>query len=239
MFFTRPLLSTALVAAFLPILAGCGPTAPAPEPETTPTAQEASEAVAPEATAPKAPAPTPGAPAEETATPESPDGAKSEADPTDQVPLPEITALNTAQFRGVMEKTKGKVTVLNLWATWCGPCIHETPDLVKFYNETDRETLNFVSLSFDDVPEVEGAIPEFLRTHKVTFPVFVLNDRNDEELFRALRTQFGGGIPTTYVYDKEGALVKSVDGAIGLEELRKIVVPLLASDTVTDSTATP
>lgn len=228
MYLNRPLFFTTLLAAALPILAGCGSEAPAPEPEATPAAQEAP---APEAAAPEAPA-------EEATTPESPDTAKSEATPADEVPLPEILSVSTAQFRGVMEKTKGKVTVLNLWATWCGPCIHETPDLVKFYNETDRETLNFVSLSFDDAPEVDGAIPEFLRTHKVTFPVMVLNDRNDEELYRALRTNFGGGIPTTYVYDKDGALVKSVDGAIGLEELREIVAPLLNPEPVTDSKPT-
>ena len=59
------------------------------------------------------------------------------------------------------------------------------------------------------------------------FPVYVLNERNDEGLEKALRVPFEGGIPATYVYDATGKLVMSELGAITLAELEAIVNPLL------------
>ena len=142
--------------------------------------------------------------------------------------LPEVKAVDTSQLAEIVAATTGKVTVLNVWATWCGPCVHEMPDLVSFYNESDRKKVAFVSLSIDDVAEISGAIPEFQREHKVPFPIYVLNERNDEGLTKALRGEFEGVIPVTYFYDREGNLSETVLGAVTLAEVREKVAALTA-----------
>ena len=205
------------------LMAGCSqpesavPSAP-PAPE-----QPAAEAPAPEATV-EVVAPTE---VEVAPMPEAPPAPVAEAPP--EAPLPEVRAVNTAQLGELVEGTLGKVTVLNIWATWCGPCVQEMPDLVKFYNETSRDTVAFLSLSIDAESEITGAIPEFQRTHKVPFPIYVLNERNDEGMTKALRVPFEGGVPATYIYDVAGKLVKSEVGAITLAELQAIVNPLLST----------
>lgn len=143
--------------------------------------------------------------------------------------LPEVIAVNTAQIGGLLDKTVGKVTVVNLWATWCGPCVQEMPDLVKFYNEMDREAVAFVSVSLDTEADIKEGIPNFQRTHKVPFPIFVLSEVNPEGLTKALRGSFGGGIPTTFFYDRSGTLAKTVVGAIPMEELLSTVKSLVES----------
>lgn len=203
------------------LVAGCSqpePVTPQTVPtETSPAVGEEGPAASPTAEATSAPAPE-AAPAAEP-TPEV--GAPAEA------PLPEVRAVNTAELGEIMEKTRGKVTVLNFWATWCVPCVKEMPDFVTLYNESDPELVALVSLSIDDASEVAGAIPEFQRTHKMPFPIYVLNERDDEALEKALRGKFSGMIPATFVYDKTGALVKMVEGPVTLAELREILKPLL------------
>lgn len=141
--------------------------------------------------------------------------------------LPEVTQVDNEQLASVLDETKGKVTVLNIWATWCPPCIHEMPDLVTFYNETDRESVAFISLSIDDVVELDGAIPEFQREHEMPFPIYVLNERDIEGIEKALRGSFGGALPTTYIYDRDGEIAMSVTGIVTLPQLHKEVEPLL------------
>lgn len=144
--------------------------------------------------------------------------------------LPEVLAVNTVKLGGLVERTLGKVTVLNIWATWCVPCVHEMPDLVTFYNQSDRASTAFVSVSIDDAVEITGAIPEFQRKHEVPFPIYVLNERDDDALFKALRGKFAGSIPATFLYDKSGALVKIFEGPVTLAELQEAVAPLLSTN---------
>ena len=204
------------------LVAGCSqpdPVTPQTVPsETSPPVAEEGPAASPTAEAASAPAPE-ALPAAEL--------APAAVDAPAETPLPEVRAVNTAELGEVIEKTVGKVTVLNFWATWCVPCVKEMPDFVTLYNESDPEQVALVSLSIDDAAEVTGAIPEFQRTHKMPFPIYVLNERDDEALEKALRGKFSGMIPATFVYDKTGALVKMVEGPATLAELREILKPLL------------
>lgn len=208
------LFAASLVFGGVLLMTGCSQPEPAAPSETPALEEPAAEATAPEATVEVV------APAEVEAAP------MPEAPP--EAPLPEVRAVNTAELGEIMEKTRGKVTVLNFWATWCVPCVQEMPDFVTLYNESDPEAVALVSLSIDDATEVTGAIPEFQRTHKMPFPIYVLNERDDEALEKALRGKFSGMIPATFVYDKTGALVKMVEGPATLSELREILKPLLS-----------
>jgi len=219
------LCAASLVFGAVLLIAGCSQPEPA-VPTVPPAAEQpADEVPGPDATVEVVPPLEPETPP----TPEMQPEAKAEPAPDAEARLPEVRAVNTAQLGELVAGTLGKVTVLNIWATWCGPCVQEMPDLVKFYNETSRDTVAFLSLSIDAESEITGAIPEFQRTHQVPFPVYVLNERDDEGLKKALRAPFEGGIPATYVYDATGKLVTSELGAITLAQLQGIVNPLLAT----------
>jgi len=143
-----------------------------------------------------------------------------------EAPLPPVTEIDAAKLGEILAANEGKITVLNIWATWCGPCVYEMPDLAAFYNESDRENIAFVSLSVDAVPEMESAIPEFQRDHSVPFPIYVLSGRDDEGMLKALKTEFEGAIPATFLYRKDGSLGATKVGAVTKEKLREMIANL-------------
>ena len=96
---------------------------------------------------------------------------------------------------------KGKVTIVNLWATWCPPCIAEMPDLQDLYDEYgDRVNFYFVS------SEKKEPIQKFLNKNKYTIPVY-------QPLSVAPETIASRSIPATYLIDKSGKIVIKKKGA--------------------------
>ena len=97
---------------------------------------------------------------------------------------------------------RGKVVLLNFWATWCPPCRKEMPDLEALYEKFSPQGLVILGIS-DDEP---GKVRPFIRDRNVTFPVLL--DRGGK-VSKALVVE---GIPKTFIYDREGKLVaQSID----------------------------
>lgn len=102
-----------------------------------------------------------------------------------------------------MEKLKGKVIFLNLWATWCGPCRAEMPAIEALFNDMQSPELAFVMLSIDrknDEPKVKN----YLSTKGFTFPVYLVESPFPNQLPEALQVP---SIPTTFVINKKGEIV--------------------------------
>jgi thiol-disulfide isomerase/thioredoxin len=99
--------------------------------------------------------------------------------------------------------SKGKVILLNFWATWCGPCRAEIPDLVELQNKY-KERLQIIGLVVDDDDQV--AIKKFVNKFGINYPVAVATTE--------LRFQYGGipALPTSFVLDSEGRVVQKHEG---------------------------
>ena len=97
---------------------------------------------------------------------------------------------------------RGKVVLVNFWATWCPPCRQEMPDLETLYKRFGPQGLVILGISDEEAATVEP----FIRERKVTFPVLLDPGRKVNEMFVV------EGIPKTFVYDREGKLVaQSID----------------------------
>ncbi len=97
---------------------------------------------------------------------------------------------------------RGKVVLVNFWATWCPPCRKEMPDLETLYQRFSAR--GFVVLSISD--EKAEKVEPFIRERKVLFPVLLDPERKVNEMFVV------EGIPKSFVYDREGKLVaQSID----------------------------
>ena len=101
---------------------------------------------------------------------------------------------------------KGKVVLLNVWATWCEPCRVEMPSIEKLYNEFGPQGLVVLGVSVDD-PGAEDAIREFVKQYGLTFTV--LHDAKQETKTNYQVT----GFPETFVIGREGTIRKKVIGA--------------------------
>src|ERR1700681_893348 len=101
-----------------------------------------------------------------------------------------------------LKEQRGKVVVLNFWATWCPPCRKEMPDLETLYQQFKDQGLVILAISDEDA----GKVRPFIAEQKVTYPILLDPGRKVNELFQI------EGIPKTFVYDRSGKLVaQSID----------------------------
>lgn len=112
-----------------------------------------------------------------------------------------LTALDGARHR--LSDLRGKVVFVNLWATWCPPCRHEMPSMIRIYDLLREEGLEILAVSEDNDEE---ALRRFVQSYGVNFPV--LRDENKKVYNLYLAT----GVPETHLIDKRGNLVTSVIG---------------------------
>lgn len=114
---------------------------------------------------------------------------------------------------------KGKVVLLNFWATWCAPCRAEVPELVRWQREHRSNGLRVIGVTYP--PTRKAEVRRFARRFKVNYPV-LLGARETKALFDA-----GETLPFTVVVDREGNVRELIEGILLPEEFEEKVKPLL------------
>jgi len=120
-----------------------------------------------------------------------------------------------------LKKSKGKVIFINLWATWCPPCVGEMPEIQKLYDEyKDNPGIDFYLITDDD----ETKIKNFIAKRGYTFPVYKSMSMTPV----AFRVR---SIPTTFLISKSGKIVIKKTGAAnwGGKKMKNIIKKLLSS----------
>jgi len=104
-----------------------------------------------------------------------------------------------------LDNYRGQVVILNLWATWCGPCRIEMPGFEKLYRRFRSEGLTVLAVSLDK--RNDKGVQDFAVKYNLSFPVLIDDKGEVERLYQTFT------IPTTYVIDRSGRVVFKVDGA--------------------------
>jgi thiol-disulfide isomerase/thioredoxin len=108
---------------------------------------------------------------------------------------------------------RGKIVVLNFWATWCVPCKAEMPLLVEAAKEYAPKGVSFIAVSLDD-RQTRPKIPDFVAEFKIGFPVWTGGSTMDLEDLK-----LGEALPATAFLDREGSIASRVLGQVTKEEL--------------------
>ncbi len=132
---------------------------------------------------------------------------------------PEFSLLDVNGTTVKLSDFKGKVVVLNFWATWCGPCKKEIPDFIELQNQYGKDGLQFIGVAIDQ--EGLSVIKPFSEKLKINYPTLIGND----EVF----AKFGGrdAIPVTILIDKKGMIKTTYIGMRKKEALEEMVLALM------------
>ena len=114
---------------------------------------------------------------------------------------------------------KGKVVLINFWATWCPPCRAEMPDLVRLQHDYAKQGLQIIGITYP--PERKDRVRRFARSLKVNYPI-VLGTREIKARFSSEET-----LPLTVVINRDGTVSEIISGILLHEEFDEKIKPLL------------
>ena len=143
---------------------------------------------------------------------------------TQDVALAELQQLTLPDASGVPQhfgQWKGKVLVLNFWATWCEPCREEVPALIRIQQKFGAKSVQIVGIGIDSAAKIR----EFSKEFQINYPLTV-GGLDQIDLSRRLGNKIGG-LPYTLIIDRNGQLVKAKLGGISEAELEGLLRPLL------------
>lgn len=138
-----------------------------------------------------------------------------------------LTPLDEAGYRKLLASNKGKVLLVDFWATWCSPCLEELPLLVKLGAKYRDRGLNMVTVSCDE-PEEEAKALNVIRQHKAP-PGYLKRVADDEKFINSVDPKWSGALPGLFLYDRDGRLAKSFIGETDMAALEKTILHLLGN----------
>jgi thiol-disulfide isomerase/thioredoxin len=144
--------------------------------------------------------------------------------PNSGKPEPDLTLKDLDGKNLSLAQLKGKVVLVNFWATWCEPCQYEIPELIEMQQKYGAKGFTVLGVAMDE--EGRSVVAPFVETKRfdvgggksqMNFPIVIGNDDAAEK--------FGGllGYPTSVLIDRNGKQIKRVTGPINADEFSKIV----------------
>ena len=140
--------------------------------------------------------------------------------------MPKLGPLDEASFAKVVAAQKGKVVIVDFWATWCVPCRKEMPELVKLEARLRAKGLQLITISADEVekqPEAEA----FLVKYGVAGPAYIRKAKDDDKFINFVDPKWSGALPAVFLFDKSGRKVKTFIGETPAKDIEAAVVKLL------------
>jgi len=132
---------------------------------------------------------------------------------------PDFTLVNIEGKNVSLSDYKGKVVIIDFWATWCGPCRRGIPDLIDLQNKY-KDKLAVIGISLD-MANTKPKVPDFVNQMGINYPIVYFDDK--------VINDYGGinAIPTTFIIDKNGNIVKKIVGLYPKSEIEKQLTELI------------
>ena len=129
-----------------------------------------------------------------------------------------IMKIKLAELNTLLEKSKGKVVILDLWATWCPPCRKEIPGFINLYKKYKDKGLEIIGVAFDE--NGQEAVPPFMKAMGINYQVYL----DGGDIARKYDLQ---AYPTTIVYGKDGKVASKHVGYVSEKEFEDELSELL------------
>jgi thiol-disulfide isomerase/thioredoxin len=130
---------------------------------------------------------------------------------------------NTKDLEALRESNKGKVVLVNFWATWCVPCVKEFPEIVQLYKDYKKKDFKVIFISVDSPEEIDNKVKPFLNKKNVDFVTYYSNFDDVGDLINSFDKKWGGDIPATYIFNKSGKITSTLQGKKSYDEFEDAI----------------
>ncbi len=131
---------------------------------------------------------------------------------------PSATWMTTAGQPLTLESLRGKVVLVDFWATWCKPCIKSMPELEAIYKDYQKLGLEVVGVSVDQGDEREKKVKKFLEKKPVAYPIVI--DTEEASSWEAFHVV---ALPTVYLIGRDGQIAERWTGVVDMKKVREAV----------------
>jgi thiol-disulfide isomerase/thioredoxin len=141
--------------------------------------------------------------------------------------LKKIKPINAEEFRALLKANRGQIVLVNLWATWCIPCLKELPDLAKLNQKYKDQGLKVIAVSMDDEADLPLAI-KLLAERGPGLTSYLQAEGDQEKFVGVIDPTWSDIMPTTFLLDREGKMAVKLLGGKTAAEFEAALAPLLA-----------
>jgi thiol-disulfide isomerase/thioredoxin len=142
-----------------------------------------------------------------------------------KAPADGLTLLDATSLRQAMRKAQGGDLFVHLWASWCGPCMEELPDIDRLARQTRARGAAFLSVSLDD-PRRAAHVLEVLHRQAPNLTRFVAKFDDPDQFTALFSGEWDGSIPALFVYDRTGHLRASFVGQLENADIRRMLADI-------------
>lgn len=137
-----------------------------------------------------------------------------------------LPVVDEAAYPKTVAAQRGRVVLVNFWATWCAPCRKEMPGLASLEKKLGARGFTLVTVSADE-PEDAAAAEAFLRKSGVAGAGYLKKSRDDNAFINGIDPKWSGALPASFLYDRQGRKVRSFFGEVEMAELEAAILKLL------------
>ena len=139
----------------------------------------------------------------------------------------EIKQISPDDLKGILEAEHGNIVVLNLWATWCAPCLVEIPDLLTLEADMADDNVSLIGISVDELRGSTRHIEDMRDRRFPGFRTYARDRRDTDYLVSVVDPAWNEVVPTTYIIGRDGAVLSRIQGKKSLDEFKAAVSEIL------------
>jgi thiol-disulfide isomerase/thioredoxin len=138
-----------------------------------------------------------------------------------------VEYLKVPDLERILKNPDNKLFVINLWATWCAPCVKELPDFQKVAQDYSSSKVKFIMVSLDFPSEIDKQLLPFLKKNNISLDVAVMTDTDYDSWIRKVDKDWQGNIPSTLLFNNTRKTRYFHSGELSESELRSLITKYL------------
>lgn len=156
-------------------------------------------------------------------------GAPPAAAPVAAAPAARL--VDPQQLRQVLAGERGKVVILNLWGTWCAPCLREIPELLRLQRDLASRGVVLIGVAMDEPSELSTLVEPFRQKYFPSLETYVRNAPDMDSVVSVVDPAWNEILPTTYLIGRDGKVARKIQGVRSYEQFREDVLAVAAGAT--------